>query len=387
MTFILSSKNLGEALRRVQYLKKYGEYQDKKAAEITDKANQIKKTIALREKSKKDKEVLLVRQGSELETINQERREKEILLEDFKKNEARLVAELKQKQAESKRLEGEIRKIIAEEIRIAKAKEEAERKAREEKLRLARIEAEKEKARIEEANRKAREEAERAKRKAEEEERKLAEIARKKAEEERKAIEANNEAKRIAAEKARIEAAEKAKIAASKAEAARANSEAVAKKTESEKKVVDEKVMSTFGPGSATGNSFVANRGKMSFPVSKGQVTHLFGKRPDPRYKNVIVENNGIKIAVDAGTKARSVFAGVVVNVLSNGGAKTVMVKHGDYFTIYGNLVSTNVSKNQNISAGATIGEVGLDFDGTHTLDFQIWERTTPVDPLGWISR
>ena len=361
VTFILSSKNLGEALRRVQYLKKYGEYQDKKAAEITDKANQIKKTIALREKSKKDKEVLLVRQGSELETINQERKEKEILLEDFKKNEAKLVAELKQKQAESKRLEGEIRKIIAEEIRIAKAKEEAERKAREE--------------------------AERAKRKAEEEERKLAEIARKKAEEERKAIEANNEAKRIAAEKARIEAAEKAKIAASKAEAARANSEAVAKKTESEKKVVDEKVMSTFGPGSATGNSFVANRGKMSFPVSKGQVTHLFGKRPDPRYKNVIVENNGIKIAVDAGTKARSVFAGVVVNVLSSGGAKTVMVKHGDYFTIYGNLVSTNVSKNQNISAGATIGEVGLDFDGTHTLDFQIWERTTPVDPLGWISR
>ena len=387
VTFILSSKNLGEALRRVQYLKKYGEYQDKKAAEITDKANQIKKTIALREKSKKDKEVLLVRQGSELETINQERKEKEILLEDFKKNEAKLVAELKQKQAESKRLEGEIRKIIAEEIRIAKAKEEAERKAREEKLRLARIEAEKEKARIEEANRKAREEAERAKRKAEEEERKLAEIARKKAEEERKAIEANNEAKRIAAEKARIEAAEKAKIAASKAEAARANSEAVAKKTESEKKVVDEKVMSTFGPGSATGNSFVANRGKMSFPVSKGQVTHLFGKRPDPRYKNVIVENNGIKIAVDAGTKARSVFAGIVVNVLSSGGAKTVMVKHGDYFTIYGNLVSTNVSKNQNISAGATIGEVGLDFDGTHTLDFQIWERTTPVDPLGWISR
>ena len=66
VTFILSSKNLGEALRRVQYLKKYGEYQDKKAAEITDKANQIKKTIALREKSKKDKEVLLVRQGSEL---------------------------------------------------------------------------------------------------------------------------------------------------------------------------------------------------------------------------------------------------------------------------------------------------------------------------------
>ena len=86
VTFILSSKNFGEAMRRVQYLKKYGEYQDKKSAEISDKAIQIKKTIALREKSKKEKENLLVKQNNELITISQERKEKEILLEDFKKN-------------------------------------------------------------------------------------------------------------------------------------------------------------------------------------------------------------------------------------------------------------------------------------------------------------
>ena len=61
-------------------------------------------------------------------------------------------------------------------------------------------------------------------------------------------------------------------------------------------------------------------------------------------YKGVVIENNGIKIAVEAGTKARSVFAGVVVNVLASGGSKTVMVKHGNYFTIYSNLASTYVS-------------------------------------------
>ena len=377
VTFILSSQDLGQALRRVQYLKQYGEYQDKKAAEISDKAKKIKSTIALREKSKKDKENLLLKQAKDLEVIAQERKEKEILLEDFKKNEARLVAELKQKQSESKRLEGEIRKIIAEEIRIAKAKEEAERKAREEKLRLARIE---------EANRRAREEAERAKRKAEEEERRLAEIARKKAEEERKAIEANNEAKRIAAEKAKMEAAEKAKIAASKAEAARVNAEAVAKKTESEKKAVDERAIASAGAGSSSSNSFAENRGRLSFPVQRGRVTQRFGRQPHPVYKGVVIENNGIKIAVDAGTKARSVFAGVVVNVLASGGSKTVMVKHGNYFTIYSNLASTYVSKNQTISAGTNIGEVGLDFDGTYTLDFQVWNQTNPVDPLNWVT-
>ena len=371
VTFILSSQDLGQALRRVQYLKQYGEYQDKKAAEISDKAKKIKSTIALREKSKKDKENLLLKQAKDLEVIAQERKEKEILLEDFKKNEARLVAELKQKQSESKRLEGEIRKIIAEEIRIAKAKEEAERKAREEKLRLARIEAEKEKARIEEANRRAREEAERAKRKAEEE---------------RKAIEANNEVKRIAAEKAKMEAAEKAKIAASKAEAARVNAEAVAKKTESEKKAVAERAIASAGAGSSASNSFAENRGRLSFPVHRGRVTQRFGRQPHPVYKGVVIENNGIKIAVEAGTKARSVFAGVVVNVLASGGSKTVMVKHGNYFTIYSNLASTYVSKNQTIPAGTNIGEVGLDFDGTYTLDFQIWNQTNPVDPLSWVT-
>ena len=386
VTFILSSKNFGEAMRRVQYLKKYGEYQDKKSAEISDKAIQIKKTIALREKSKKEKENLLVKQNNELITISQERKEKEILLEDFKKNEARLVAELNKKQTENRRLEAEIRKIIAEEIKIAKAKEEAERKARLERERLARIEAEKEKKRIEEANRRAREEAEKARRKAEEEERRLAEIARKREEEEKKAIEANNEAKRIAAEKAKKEAEEKAKIAAKKAEEARATSSAVATRIETEKKAVDEKVTAIASPTSVAGNNFAANRGKMSFPVSGGQVTQRFGRQPHPVYRGVIIESNGIKIAVKAGTSARSIFPGVVVNVMANGGAKTVMVKHGDFFTIYSNLVSTSVSKNQNISAGTTVGEVGIDIDGTYSLDFQIWDKTTPVDPLNWIN-
>lgn len=386
VTFILSSKNMGEALRRIQYLKKYGEYQDKKAGEITEKAQQIKKTIAQREKSKQEKDVLLAKQNRELQIIAQERKEKEILLEDFKKNEARLVAELNQKQAENRRLEAEIKRIIAEEIRIAKAKAEAERKAREEKIRLAKIEAEKERKRIEEANRKAREEAERAKRKAEEEERRLAEIARKKAEDERKAIEANNEAKRIAAEKAAREAAEKARIAAAKAEEARVNSTAVATKIENEKKVVEEKVANISKPTSVAGGNFYENRGRLSFPVSSGKVIQRFGRQSHPIYKGVVIESNGIKIAVSNGAKARSVFPGVVVSVMSSGGAKTVMVKHGDYFTVYSNLSSVSVSKNQNISAGTTIGEIGLDIDGVPALDFQIWDKTIPVDPLGWVN-
>lgn len=189
-----------------------------------------------------------------------------------------------------------------------------------------------------------------------------------------------------ATERAKREAEEKAKIAAKKAEEARATSTAVTKRIETEKKAVDEKVTAISAPTVVAGGNFAANRGKMSFPVSGGQVTQRFGRQPHPVYRGVVIESNGIKIAVKSGTSARSVFPGVVVNVMSTGGAKTVMVKHGEYFTIYSNLVSTNVSKNQNISAGTTIGVVGVDIDGTYSLDFQIWDKTTPVDPLGWIN-
>jgi murein DD-endopeptidase MepM/ murein hydrolase activator NlpD len=54
----------------------------------------------------------------------------------------------------------------------------------------------------------------------------------------------------------------------------------------------------------------------------------------------------------------------VLSNILVTGGAKTVLVKHGDYFTIYGNLESTNVAKGQQVSAGTIIGGVGSDLEG-----------------------
>lgn len=105
------------------------------------------------------------------------RESKEVLLAEFKQNEAKIAAEIRQKQVESKKLEGEIRRIINEEIRIAKAKAEAERKAEEERRRLARIAAEKEKARIEAENRAKAEALERERKAAEAEARRAAELA------------------------------------------------------------------------------------------------------------------------------------------------------------------------------------------------------------------
>lgn len=395
VTFILSAKNLGEAIRRVQYLKQYSDYQDKKAAEITDAAEQIKKSIAQRQKSVRDKEVLLVNQQKDLTTINAERAQKEQLVADFKKNEVKLTAELKQKQAQNKAVEGQIRAIIAEEIRIAKAEEEARKKAEAEKIRLAKLAAEREKARIEAENKAKAEALERERKLAEAEAKKAADLAAKRAEEERKRTEeaaraeasAKDAARKVAATKASEEANAKAKEAANKLNAARAAEAALAKKKEDEKKAAETKAMTNFGVSTAAGNNFADNKGRLGFPVDRGQITHRFGRQQHPVLKNIVEENNGIKISVPSGTRAKSVFPGTVSSVLaSSDGTKTVIVKHGTYFTIYSNLGSVNVSKGQQVSAGTPVGTIGQDFDGSYTLDFQVWSGSTPVDPLGWVS-
>jgi len=387
VTFILSSKNMGEALTRIEYLKRYSEYQDKKAAEISNKANEIKKNIALKKRSVSEKDNLLVSQKKDLATIEIERQQKQDLLNEFKKNESKLTAELRQKQTQQKELQRQIANIIAEEIRLAKAKEEAEKKAEAERKRLAEIAAKKEKERIEAENRARIAAAEAERKRAEAEARKAAELSAKRAEEERKLVESNKTAERkAAAEKASREAAALAKEKADKLAAAKANEDAINKKNEDAKEAAEKKIMKSYDVGSTVGSNFADNKGKITFPVEKGSVTHRFGRQPHPVFKNIVEDNIGIKIAVSPGTKARCVFPGVVSSIQAINGTRTVVVKHGSYFTVYSNLASTLVKSGQQVSAGTPIGEIGSDFDDSITLDFQVWKGTDPVDPLGWVS-
>jgi septal ring factor EnvC (AmiA/AmiB activator) len=405
VTFILSSKNLAEALRRVQYLKDYSDYQDKKAAEISDVAKQLVNNVQLKKKSVTDKNTILSKQQKDLLTIEAEKKQKENLLQEFKRNEVQLTAELKQKQTESKKLEGQIRSIIADEIRIVKAAEEARRKIEAEKIRLAKIAAEKEKARIEAENKAKLEALALEKRKADEEAKRLKAISDKKADEEaersklaaladakkmedasKAADAAKTEARRAAAAKDAAIAAANAKAAADKAATAKAAEASLYKKNDDDKKAAETKAMTNYAVTAAVGNNFAANRGKMGMPAY-GTITHRFGRQPHPVFKNIVEENNGIKIAVKKGTVAKCIAPGIVSRVVASGdGSKMVFVKHGEYFTIYANLSNTMVSANQQVSAGTSIGAIGADFDGTYTLDFQIWYGTEPVDPLSWIN-
>ncbi|RZJ48193.1 MAG: peptidase M23, partial [Chryseobacterium sp.] len=306
----------------------------------------------------------------------------------------KLAGELRQKQSQSKALEGQIRSIIAEEIRKAKAEEESRKKAEAEKIRLAKIASDREKARIDSENRARAEALERERKIAEAEAKKAADFAAKRAEDERKRNEeaarseanSKDEARKVAAKKASDEAALRSREAANKLAAAKAAESALEKKTNEDKKAAETKAMTNYGVSTSAGNSFAANKGRLAMPAY-GTITHRFGRQPHPVFKNIVEENNGIKISVAKGTNAKAVFPGTVSSVMpAADGTKTVLIKHGDYFSIYSNLSNNTVSKGQQVSAGTSVGTIAQDFDGSFTLDFQIWRGDTPVDPLGWLS-
>ena len=134
---------------------------------------------------------------------------------------------------------------------------------------------------------------------------------------------------------------------------------------------------------------FNNNKGKLPWPVKSGVVTMRFGKQPHPVVKSVMVNNNGVRIDTDKGGKARAVFNGTVSEVQAVKGAnKAVMVRHGDYITIYNNLEKVFVKKGDNVTTEQELGEVATSkTTGKTTLHFLLYKNNQKMDPAGWIYR
>ncbi len=105
------------------------------------------------------------------------------------------------------------------------------------------------------------------------------------------------------------------------------------------------------------GKNFEGNKGKLPWPVAKGSVTEKFGKNPHPTLANVFTNNNGVDISTTKNASVRAVFEGEVTSILNIPGAgKVVIIKHGNYRTVYSNLQSTSVSVGSKVSTKQTIG-------------------------------
>lgn len=134
--------------------------------------------------------------------------------------------------------------------------------------------------------------------------------------------------------------------------------------------------------------SFVANKGKLPWPVEKGYVTVGFGTQPSSIDRSISIKSNGVRIATEKGAKARAVFNGEVSRiVLIKNANPVVMIRHGNYITAYKNLSKVYVKEGDKVTTKQTIGEVFTNpSDGETVLSFIIFKDSQPENPASWIK-
>lgn len=133
--------------------------------------------------------------------------------------------------------------------------------------------------------------------------------------------------------------------------------------------------------------SFVANKGRLPWPVEKGIVTQKFGTQPHPVVRTTTIKSNGVTLSVPEGTEARSVFEGKVLNIVQfKGSNPIVLIQHGNYITSYKNLSRVYVKKGDRVTAKQAIGQLFTNKDtGKTVLQFSLFQNTTPQNPALWL--
>jgi len=134
-------------------------------------------------------------------------------------------------------------------------------------------------------------------------------------------------------------------------------------------------------------DNFRANKGKLPWPVERGFVSSVYGDHPHPVIPSLMIHNSGVDITTDQGATARAVFAGEVTDVMIFSPVnKAVMIKHGDYFTVYQNLSSVSVSKGDKVSLKQSIGKVRTNGDtGKTIIKFTISQNAKYDNPASWL--
>ena len=300
------------------------------------------------------------------------KREEEKRIAAAKAEEARAKAAAEQARREAERRAAAERAAAERRAAAEKAAEEARQKAAAEAA--AKRDAENRAKRDAEA--KARRDAEaKAKREAEKQARAAAEEARAAEEAARKAAAEQQKAEQAAreAEAARVAAERKAA-----ADAQRREREAAAAAREETKaetmSVVDRQIS----------GSFENNRGRLPMPVTGSyKIVSHFGQYNVEGLSNVQLDNKGINIQCQPGASARSIFDGEVAAVASVAGQLVVMVRHGDFISVYCNLKNVVVRKGQQVTTRQVLGTVGQD----NILQFQLRRDIQKLNPEVWLGR
>ena len=343
MSFLLLSNDLGEFVRRFDYLRHYSANRKKQADLIyktrQDLMTQEQKVVY---KKQEEKKVLVEKQG-EKKKLEVLKTKEDKVVTVLTQQEKKLKTELERKKLAVRKLDNLIAGIVQREIQKSIERERKLRQARQvKKIEVA-------KPALPEL--------------------KKGEATKIMAEKptDKKESSAKEEKKTVVAETKKAPKAEPAPV---------------------EEKKIESNTYYMNSDEAKLASSFAALRGRMPFPVPSGFISDHFGVHKHPLLKGVMINNNGIDIQTSPGAPVHTVYDGVVQSVVNIPGINMVVaIQHGDYFTVYSKLANVSVSVGSRVKTGQRIGSVASDEDGTAEINFQVWKNTVRQNPESWLRR
>ncbi|MBK8920745.1 MAG: peptidoglycan DD-metalloendopeptidase family protein [Saprospirales bacterium] len=135
--------------------------------------------------------------------------------------------------------------------------------------------------------------------------------------------------------------------------------------------------------------AFRQHRGRLPWPVDKGFISRGFGRQKHPTLRNIEITNNGVDIRTDESAQVHAVFEGKVAGVqFIPGHDYTVILQHGNYYTVYSNLSETKLAKGERVNASQIIGRVSANsITGASELHFELWHEKNRLNPASWIRK
>lgn len=135
-------------------------------------------------------------------------------------------------------------------------------------------------------------------------------------------------------------------------------------------------------------DNFANNKGRLPWPVEKGFISEHYGTRAHEKLDHVTVQNNGIDIQTTAGSSARCIHKGNVTAVIFIPGmGNTVIISHGEYFTVYAKLKTVSVSQGQDVTLKQVIGTIAEDDEGSTEIHFELWYNQDKQNPELWLAK
>ena len=322
LNLLFSARNFNDAVKRMAYLKSYRQNRETQAVAIAQSRNMLTQKVDVLNSNKKERMVTLTAQSEQLKVLQEDKKAQDKVVAQLKGQESVIAKQIKDKEKQRVRMQQAVMAIIKREI------DEAARKDR---------------------------------------------IAKQKAIDDAKKNAATSSAKNNAADNS-------------------AKNNTAANNAKNDEPIVLAKAGSRpYSPfesteeGRETSMHFEQNKGRLPWPVDRGNVFIEFGVSTVPGTK-LKQNSDGIHIALPEGSAVKSIADGEVSYVGEVNGDQVVMVRHGKYFTVYQQLSSASVSVGREVKAGSMLGRSGKSIDGEGSIIFTINnERGVPLNPDQWL--